>query len=100
MLGLPGTMRLRVISLFFLWSCGLNPQPFPPDTLDGSASDASLTASPDAAGGVDSSADDGAVPSGGDAESDAEATDASDASDASDGGDARDDDASDAEDGG
>ena len=87
-------MRLRVVTLFVscsalaaVWACGLNPQPLPPDGYDASE-DTALAANPDAGGGVDGSTEDGSVPSGDDA-----ATDASDASesDASDSGDAADD---------
>jgi hypothetical protein len=95
-------MRLRVVSLFIscsalavVWACGLNPQPLPPDGYDASAADTSLAANPDTGGGTDASLEDGNVPSGDDAASDAsDAGDASDASDAAE--DARDDDASDA----
>ena len=82
-------MRLRVVSLFIscvalgaVWACSLNPQPLPPDGYD--ASDAALSASPDGAGGTDASTEDGGVPMGGDA-----STDAGDAGDAAE--DARDD---------
>jgi hypothetical protein len=95
-------MRLRVVTLFFscsalaaMWACALNPQPLPPDTYDASA-DAALTANDSGAGGMDGSADDGSIPQGEDASTDAlnDASDAGDASDAAE--DSRDDDANDA----
>ena len=83
-------MRLRVVSLFLpclavaaAWSCGLNPQPIPPDGYDASA-DGSIAAFPDASGSDAGASIDGTTPQGGDAS----ATDAGDAGDASD---ARDD---------
>jgi len=99
-------MRLRVVSLFLscsaiaaVWACALNPQPLPPDGYDASA-DTSLGMSPDGSGGADGAADDGTVPTSGEAGVDSGAIDSGDAgvSDAGDAGeDARDDDASDSE---
>jgi hypothetical protein len=93
-------MRLRFAVLFvlfvataFVWACSLNPQPLPPDTVDGaamgsadakSASDAA-TLSPD--GGFDWDAEPSPGDSGGSDVTEA----ADDAGDASDAADARED---------
>ncbi len=76
-------MRLGFLFLVgFCAACSLNPQPFPPDTVDG-GSDATLMGAPEAGGGDDSGSfgDSGKGPDADiDAESDAGLDAAEDAS--------------------